>query len=97
METPKTRGIMPKVKWVHPDNMRLWENSIDSVPVLTLDAIETWLKRCIKDGYVNISQCIDDMQAMDAGGMGAMTCSICRKACPLDFTGLCDDCKYERD
>ena len=35
-----------------------------AVPILTLDDLEAWLTQCIDDGYVNISQCIDDVRAM---------------------------------
>lgn len=58
---------MSLVKWVVPS--RLFEHplSASAVPVIPLADLEAWLKGCIENGYVNTSQCVDDVQAMKEG------------------------------
>lgn len=46
---------MPKVKWAHDDSLRKWQNSIDSTPVMTLDAVEVWLKSHLKERRMSTS------------------------------------------
>ncbi|TKB81927.1 MAG: hypothetical protein E8D44_13205 [Nitrospira sp.] len=55
---------MPEVKWADTALLARGKGKFCNVPILTLDDIEAWLKQCVDDGYVNITQCIDDVRAM---------------------------------